>query len=67
VRLAVVIPGDYLHETGLGREDFSPSVVPEEIGGEDPVLAVGDLVAEMRREPGRNGCSVSQYIQGEIL
>lgn len=67
MRLAVVVPGDYLHETGLGREDFSPPVIPKEVGGEDPVLAVGDLVAEMRREPGRDGCSVSKHVQDEIL
>jgi hypothetical protein len=56
VRLAIVVLGDNLHETGLGGEDFSPSVVPEEVGREDPVLVVGDVVAKMRREPGGDGC-----------
>jgi hypothetical protein len=56
VRLAIVVPGDNFHETGLSCEDFSPSTVPEEVGREDPVLVVGDVVAKMRREPRGDGC-----------
>ena len=54
MRLAVVVPGDNLHEAGAKVQDLVPAVVPEGIRGEDEVLAVRDLRSEMGEEPRRS-------------
>jgi hypothetical protein len=63
MRLAVVVPGDVLDEARAELQKRVPAVVPEEVGREHPVLAVGDLVAEMGEEPGRRSCNESTCIQ----
>jgi hypothetical protein len=47
VRLAVVVPGDYLDEAGAEGEDLVPAAEPEEVAGEDPCL--GGIVGEEPR------------------
>lgn len=58
VRLAVVVPGNKLDHGEALLKNLVPAVVEESTTGEDPVLAVGDLGAEMGREPRRNGGQV---------
>lgn len=60
MRLAVIVPGDDFDETRSELEEVVPAIEPEEIRREYPVLAVGDFIAEMCKEP--TGCSyVCQY------
>ena len=54
--LAVVVPCDNFNILRGEGKDLVPAVVPQEIGRKDPVLAVGDLGAEMGGEPRRCGC-----------
>lgn len=56
MRLAVVVPGDNLHEPRGKLQDRVPAIIPEGVCREDEVFAVGDLGSEMSEEPGRCGC-----------
>lgn len=54
VGLAIVIPSDDFNKSGTKRKNFVPSIVPEEIRWEDPVLAVRNLCSVMSVEPRGN-------------
>ena len=64
VRLSVIVPGDDFEELGSKGEDLSPSVVPERVTREDPVLAEGDLRTEVGREPRRDRSKVGLSSKG---
>lgn len=53
MRLAVVVPRHNFHETGLHGENFIPTVIPQEVGREDPVLTVRHFGPEMSKKPWR--------------
>lgn len=55
MRFTVIIPGDDLDEAGLQGEDLYPAEVPQQVTGEDPVLAVRDFGSVVREEPTRCG------------
>jgi hypothetical protein len=55
VRLAIVVPGDDLEVSKVGRslsevENLFPSFVPQGFGFEQPVLGVGDLFTKVRED-----------------
>ena len=54
MRFAVIIPCENFETLGIQCQDIVPSVVPQEIPWEDPVLAVRNLRTVMRGEPWRN-------------
>jgi hypothetical protein len=58
MRLAVVVPGDNLEELRLQSKDFVPTIKPESVTWEDPVLAIRHLRTVMGAEPGRDGCVI---------
>lgn len=52
MRLPEVIPGNNLNEAGTRGKKLGPSLIPEQITRENPVLAIGYFGAVMRKEPG---------------
>ena len=50
VTLAVVVPRDDLDVLGPYSEDIVPALVPQQVAGEDPVLAVADFGTEVSLE-----------------
>jgi hypothetical protein len=67
VRFAKVIPGDDFQELRLKLEDLLPSLLPQPVGVENPILVerVGRVVSE---EPGRDGCMIvsNEEIEGYL-
>jgi hypothetical protein len=49
VRFSVIVPSDNLEELEviLKLEDLFPSVVPESLGVEEPILGVRDFLAKV--------------------
>lgn len=58
VALPIIVPCDYLDETWAQGQDLDPSVIPKQISGKHPVLAVWNLRTEMGTEPRRNRSDV---------
>jgi hypothetical protein len=54
VGFAIIIPGNNLDEARSHVQNLQPTVIPEQITRENPVLAVGDLGAKVGEEPWRN-------------
>lgn len=52
VRLAVIVPSDDLNEARAKCKNLIPSIIPEQVRRENPVLAIRDFGAEVREEPG---------------
>jgi hypothetical protein len=51
---AVIIPGNNLDKARTHVQNLQPTVIPEQIAREDPVLAVWDFGAKVGEEPRRN-------------
>lgn len=58
VRFAVVVPGDDFNEARTEGQNVVPTLIPQQVGREDPVLAVRYLAAEVRGEPRRCRCNL---------
>jgi hypothetical protein len=54
---AVIIPGNNLNEARAHIQNLQPTVVPEQIARENPVLAVRHFRAKVGEEPRRNSCA----------
>jgi hypothetical protein len=55
VAFPIVVPSNDFDESWLQFEDVIPSIEPQKVGWEDPILAVGDFCTIMGKEPRRNG------------